>query len=229
MCENYAYLCKYVCTYLCKYLSYYLFIYLRKYLCIYLWKYLCVSNILCKYFCQYLWSQIFAQIFAQISQLILYVHFFGIVLFLHCHCSEMTLQNSSHVFRNLFCVHIRLYSFLMADDTLNLPCYCYTTPKVCSPKMHIFGAPVYSVGLVTVSLWFLKSQRSPRAWLYCLLLYGSKLSGWEIFTFRVTFCQFSWWPGVQISPKKKYSVDKYTKDSNGMALFLLKVCSIYHN
>ena len=27
-------------------------------------------------------------------------------------------------------------------------------------------------------------------------------------------------------PKKKYSVDKYTKESNGMALFLIKVCSI---
>ena len=27
-------------------------------------------------------------------------------------------------------------------------------------------------------------------------------------------------------PKKKYPVDKYTKESNGMALFLLKVGSI---
>ena len=57
-------------------------------------------------------------------------------------------------------------------------------------------------------------------------LYGSKLSGWEICTFRVTFCQFSWWPRVKMSHRragKKSPVDKYTKDSNGMALFLMKI------
>ena len=37
-------------------------------------------------------------------------------------------------------------------------------------------------------------------------IYGSKLSGWEILTFCVNFCQFSLWPGVKISyrrPEKK--------------------------
>ena len=54
-------------------------------------------------------------------------------------------------------------------------------------------------------------------------------SGWEIWTFRVIFCQFSCWPGVQMSnhrAEKKFPVDKYTKDSNGIALFLLQFGSI---
>ena len=36
------------------------------------------------------------------------------------------------------------------------------------------------------------------------------------------FCQFSWWPGFKMShrrAKKNNPVDKYTKESNGMALF----------
>ena len=32
----------------------------------------------------------------------------------------------------------------------------------------------------------------------CFSLYGSKLSGWEICTYCVTFWQISLWPGVQI-------------------------------
>ena len=58
--------------------------------------------------------------------------------------------------------------------------------------------------------------------------YGSKLSRWEICTFCVTFCQFSWWPGIKMSHLRagtKNTVDKYTEESNGIALFLLYVGS----
>ena len=60
-------------------------------------------------------------------------------------------------------------------------------------------------------------------------IYGSKLSGWEILTFCVNFCQFSLWHGVKMSncrAEKKYLVGKYTKESDGIALFLLQICSI---
>ena len=66
---------------------------------------------------------------------------------------------------------------------------------------------------------------------WCWRTYGSKWSGWEICTFCVTFCQFSLWPGVKMSHqrarKEKNSwPDQYTKESNGIALFLLQFGSI---
>ena len=80
-------------------------------------------------------------------------------------------------------------------------------------KIYLFG--IFSKNLTC-------DWRSPR-------VYGSKLSGWEICSFCVTFCQFSSWPAVKWTIRglrKKYPVDKYAKESNRIALFLLQVGSI---
>ena len=45
----------------------------------------------------------------------------------------------------------------------------------------------------------LRNKLGPMRLQLRLLIYGSKLSGWEIGTFCVTFCQFSWWLGVKMS------------------------------
>ena len=61
--------------------------------------------------------------------------------------------------------------------------------------------------------------------IYCIrdkekhyITYGSKLSGWEISTFCVTFFQFSSWPGVKMGHQKSEE-----KEKMGLPCFYLQV------
>ena len=60
-------------------------------------------------------------------------------------------------------------------------------------------------------------------WFRCFeIQFYWKLSGWEIFTHRVTFCQFSWWHEVKMNQQRaKKKIYKYTKEQDGASITLV--------